>query len=70
MVFMRIDNKFQLKETIFLKTDQDQLPRLIVAIKVLPENGILYEVCTKTSCSYHYDFEMSNERDVLLATTN
>ncbi|MBN8821292.1 MULTISPECIES: hypothetical protein [unclassified Spirosoma] len=66
---IRIDNKFSLKQTVYLKTDRDQLPRLVTAIKVCPDD-LLYELIQGTTSSYHYDFEISESADVLMTTTN
>ncbi|GAB3701359.1 hypothetical protein GCM10027592_29370 [Spirosoma flavus] len=66
---MRIDNEFALKQTVYLKTDKEQLPRLVTAIKICPD-GLLYELIQGTASSYHYDFEISESVDVLLSSTN
>ncbi|AUD00953.1 hypothetical protein [Spirosoma pollinicola] len=66
---MKIDNAFGLKQTVYLKTDKDQLPRLITAIKICPD-GLLYEVISGITSSYHYDFELSDAPDVMLSSTN
>ena len=62
---MVIDNKYEIGQTVFLITDEDQKPRLVVAIKVCP-GEIVYEVINGTLTSYHYDFEMSKEKVIQL----
>ncbi len=64
-----IDNKFDHGDVVYLKTDKDQLPRIVFCLKVFP-NEILYELAAGTTCSTHYEFELSKEVNVLLNTTN
>lgn len=62
---MIIDNVFSLKQVVYLKTDKDQSPRLVTAVMVCADGGILYELTCCTGSSKHYDFEISEEKDVL-----
>ena len=64
-----IDNKFDHGDIVYLKTDKDQLPRIVYCLKVFP-NEILYEVTAGTLTSAHYEFELSKEANVLMQTTN
>lgn len=64
-----IDNKFEIGEEVYLKTDREQLSRIIYCFKVF-KNEIMYEVANGTTVSAHYDFEISKEINVLLTTTN
>ena len=66
---MIIDNKFAITQTVYLKTDKDQLPRLVTGLKV-NSNGLLYSLTAGTQDSDHYDFEISETADVMLSTTN
>ena len=61
---MVIDNKFSVGEIVYLKTDGDQLRRVITALKVLPNDCILYELSCGATHSFHYDFEINEEEDV------
>ena len=65
---MIVDNKFSHGDVVYLKTDRDQLPRIVYCLKVF-HNEILYEVTAGTITSAHYEFEMSKEANVLLTTT-
>lgn len=67
---MVIDNKFQIGQEVFLKTDIEQKKRIVSAIIVRTGNCVYYEVCCGTESKWHYDFEMSLEKDVVLSTTN
>ena len=60
---MRIDNKFDIGQAVYLKTDPEQRERLVTAI-IIRGYGILYSVSFETDESTHYDFEISNDKDV------
>ena len=62
---MLINNKYNIGDTVYLKTDVDQYARMIIAILVYP-NGISYEVQYCTTQSTHYEIELSETQDELL----
>lgn len=64
-----INNRYELGDVVYLKTDKDQLPRIVYCFKVFP-NEILYECACGTTTSSHYEFELSKEQNVILSTTN
>ena len=60
---MMIENKFELEEIVYLKTDINQYERLVVRIQVTKGN-IMYNVALGSAeGSWHYDFELSREKD-------
>jgi hypothetical protein len=61
---LRVDHG--LGSTVYLVTDPRQLPRLVARIIIVP-GGILYGVVQETADSEHYGFELSAERNALLA---
>lgn len=61
---MLIDNKYEFGQIVYLKTDPDQHPRMVFCFEV-SKGDILYKVCQGTNVSTHYDFELSEEKDVL-----
>lgn len=66
---MFIENKFEFGETVYLRTDKEQSPRLVSEFVVSPL-GVKYTlVCGpyETTC---YEMEISREVDVKLTTTN
>lgn len=63
---MIVDNKFEHGEIVFLTTDEEQQRRVVTAIKMLPNNCILYELSCGALSSQHYDFEISREEDATL----
>jgi hypothetical protein len=64
---MTIDNKFNLGQEVYLTHDQDQCKRIVTAIHVMP-NEIQYQLTSGSTSSYHYGFEISETKDVLLTT--
>lgn len=60
-----IDHRFGIGDIVYLVTDNDQLPRIVYSVKLI-KDSILYEIACGTTVSTHYDFEMSESRNVLL----
>jgi len=63
---MVINNKFNIGDTVYVKTDIDQSPGIITCIQVNP-GDILYSVSRNSSTSHFYDFELSYDRDILIS---
>jgi len=66
---MRINTEYGWGEIVFLKTDPDQFPRMVTAIQVNPY-GTLYGLAMETQVSWHYEIEISRDRDIVLTTSN
>jgi hypothetical protein len=64
MFMMLIDNKYELGQTVYLKTDNEQLSRVVTALGILP-GQILYELSQGSSSSKHYDFEITPEKNLV-----
>lgn len=64
-----IENKFDIGDVVYLRTDKDQDPAIILSIQIFKEGEPLYEVIRNTTTSRHYDFELSHQRDQLLTCT-
>lgn len=63
-----IDNKYEIGQIVYLKTDREQYPRIVTAI-AQRQGTVLYELSYGTSDAWHYDFEISVDKDVLITTT-
>jgi hypothetical protein len=61
---MVIDNKFNIEQIVFLKTDPEQLPRIVYSIQVLKDR-LMYQLACGVQASSHTAFEISAEKDVL-----
>ena len=67
---MVIDNKFSFGDIVYLKTDKEQLPRIVTCILCYKQGELIYKLTCGTTQSDHYDYEISTEINVLLQTTN
>lgn len=61
---MLVDNKYNIGETVYLKTDTDQEPRIVTCIKAYPD-GLIYQLSCGIQNTDHYDFEISKEKDLV-----
>jgi len=59
---MNIDNKFEIEEVVFLITDNEQSLRIVTAIQV-SKRQLLYRLVCGTSESWHYEFEISSNKN-------
>ena len=64
-----IDVEHKIKDIVYLKTDPEQSRRIVTGYLVR-ECGVTYILACGTNESYHYDYEMSAEVDVLVTSTN
>ncbi len=55
--------KFELGQTVYVKTDPDQLERLVTGITLRPNNQVCYALSFIGSEVWCYEFEISTERD-------
>lgn len=66
---MLIDNKFNIGDKVYLETDADQKCRIVTGINIRA-TSITYALCCDVTESWHYDFEINAEKDVLKTSTN
>lgn len=64
-----IDNMFDFGETVYLKTDKEQLPRIVFCLKCY-KNEVLYDLACGTTVSSHYEFEIAKEANILITSTD
>lgn len=65
---MVVDNKFNIGDTVYLKTDKDQLPRIVTSIRIFP-TGVCYCLSQGTTDTIHYEIEISEEINIVYKTT-
>jgi hypothetical protein len=65
---MEINNKYSLGEIVYIRTDTDQAPAQVTRIIVMPMNSLIYGLTHKGIYITSDEFELSRERDVMLAT--
>ena len=61
--------EYSIGDSVYLKTDNDQLERLVTAI-LIRESGVTFELSQSSTSSYHYSFEISRDRNVLKVSTS
>lgn len=62
---MLIDVKYEFGQTVFLKTDEDQKGRMVTCVQIGPGNIVTYQLSCGTGESWHFDFEISEDKDIV-----
>ena len=65
---MIIENKFNIGDTVYIVTDEDQKKRVVTGLRICPRDCIIYYLNCGTVFSEHYDFELQSEENVLAKT--
>jgi hypothetical protein len=63
---MKIVNKFNIEDRVYLRTDPEQNQGVITSIIIRPSNLLLYEVSIGVETHNHYEFELSTEKNILI----
>lgn len=66
---MLVDNKFQIGQTVYLKTDREQLPRIVTEL-IITNYAVIYRLSQGTLDTNHHDIEISETRNIILAIEN
>jgi hypothetical protein len=64
-----VDNEFEIGQIVYLKTDPEQLERIVFGILVFGKSEVIYKLTAGTLNSEHYGFEISTDKDVLKKAT-
>lgn len=64
---MVIENKFELNQIVFIRVDPDQRERIVVQIVIGANGSVRYCLSGGTNESWHYDTELSTEKNVLVS---
>ena len=62
--------EFQIEQIVYLNTDKEQVPRIVTGISLRPFNSVTYGLTQNSTETWHYGFEISDERDIILCTSN
>lgn len=64
---LTIEVKYEVGQIVYLKTDPEQSPRIVYGY-YFDNKGIdiLYRLASGINTSQHYDFEITEEKDVLV----
>lgn len=60
--------KFEIGQTVYLKTDIEQRKRLVTGYKVRP-NIVMYYLSFGMEESQHFEIEISDTEDIILKTS-
>jgi len=63
---MVIENKFNISDIVYLKTDREQEPHVLCSIEVTP-GDLMYKIAIGTTTSSHYDFELTKEKQLVIS---
>ena len=61
-----IENKYEIGEDVYLKTDVDQKLRIVSGFLMRGDNSCLYELSCGVETKWHYEFEICVEKNVLI----
>lgn len=62
--------KFELGQCVYLKTDTEQLPRIVTGIVIRNKNYFLYYLTQSTIETTHFDYEISIEVNEIVKLFN
>ena len=57
---MEVNNKFNIEQLVYLKTDVEQAARMVKSFQVF-KNKIVYQLVFSTNDSWHEEFEITAE---------
>lgn len=57
--------KYKIGDIVYLKTDSEQLPRMVTGILIRPQNQIIYYLTLGAQETSHYELEITIDRDIL-----
>lgn len=63
---MTIKNKFDIGQEVYVITDREQSKGFVTSIIVRPNNLLLYQVSSGKEDSDHYDFELTDSKEIQL----
>ena len=57
-------------QIVYIKTDLAQDPRQIIGVQATADGGMLIKLTTDGDVTWHYECEISDEKDIVLAMNN
>ena len=57
-------------QIVYVKTDISQDPRQIIGVQGTADGGMLIKLSTDGDITWHYECEISEEKDIVLAMNN
>lgn len=63
MAQMLVKTRFDFGQIVYLKTDPDQHPGIIIGFEIFPGGELMYKVSFSGDMSVCYEIELSEEKD-------
>lgn len=67
-MILTVDIPYPWGTIVYLKTDTEQRPYIVIGVKLCCDGGLLVELQAGTVSSFHYPVEISAEKNILLTT--
>lgn len=62
--------KFNYGQVVYVKTDINQDPRQVIGVQGTADGGMLIKLTIDGDASWHYECEITEEKDIMLAMNN
>jgi hypothetical protein len=62
--------KFDYGQVVYVKTDVDQDPRQVIGVQGTADGGMLIKLTIDGDASWHYECEITEEKDIMLTMNN
>jgi hypothetical protein len=60
-----IEVEFEPKDLVYLKTDPEQLQRIIVCMQISADHSVMYQLNLGATNSWHYAEEISYKKNII-----
>lgn len=57
--------EFKITQKVFVKLDKEQNEGVVISIRLLPQNCVVYGVSFGSNTDYYYGFKLSHEIDTV-----
>jgi N-formylglutamate amidohydrolase len=62
--------KFNYGQIVYVKTDINQDPRQVIGVQGTADGGMLIKLTIDGDASWHYECEITEEKDIMLTMNN
>lgn len=62
--------KFDYGQVVYVKTDTAQDPRQVIGVQGTADGGMLIKLTIDGEASWHYECEITEEKDIMLTMNN
>ena len=67
---MKINNKYNIGDIVYIRTDIKQIPNIVIAITIYSDAYHTYKINSMDTCSDYRDYEISDEKNLALKIEN